>query len=620
MTLQETLRPVQQTVKQAVRQIVQTYPLQHILAPKPFAPPLLYFDSGSAPIRADGAGPMRLEAGQRITADGYFNCVYLAWWIAHTNVRSIGVQCRMTGSYVLRVIGHLAGQDRITLLEQRVTTEDQAFDAPCWAWDRDAHASVLRLHVEVIALSACTIEDICFVTQSPPLREVSLSVGLCTLDREGLLAETMAELVPLLATEPALRRIILVNQGQPFSDPSLRALRQTAGVMVIRQPNRGGTGGFTRTMIETLNAAEPVTHHLVMDDDISLDARIISRAVRFLGHCTRDVALGGQAIELEDRMRLHEAGALVGTDWLFRPIGSGVPLAERESLDLWNYSLPCDYNGWWFCILPVAAMRQAGLPAPFFLHGDDVEYGLRLKAAGVPTVPLPGLGVWHSSFLYKHAGVIRYYDLRNLLIMASFHPQVAPRPGILMVLGWIMSSLLVHRYRAALAGLIAVEDFLAGPEGAFQTDSGTRNREVRKLVHALPAPEVRTDVKAGDLALLQRGSSSIGIWRQTLAWTVLFLRIALVPDKKDPAFLFRGNPEPASIAGRSYLLALDPDATRCFHMRPRRVTLIRLTVCALILALRYGLGGKRAAARWHAAMPVLCSRDRWAQEFGQDRA
>lgn len=617
MILQRPLAPI--------RQVVQVHPLQRVLAPKARAPSLLYFDGNSAPLRAQGAGPIVLAAGQKIVADGYFNCVYLSWWIAHTNVRSVGIRCVATGSVLLRIVGHRHDGDCVTLLEQCVAGEDPVPDAPLWAWDRDANADIVRLHVEATALTDCIIEELCFVTQSPPLRDVSLSIGICTFNREGLLAETMAELAPLLGTEPALRRIILVNQGQPFSDPNLRALRRTPGIKVIHQRNRGGTGGFTRTMIETLDAAEPVSHHLIMDDDIRLDARIIGRAVQFLAHCKSDIALGGQAFELEDRMRLYEAGALVGRDWLCRSFGKGVSLAEREHHDFWNSSFTADYNGWWFCIFPVAAMRQAGLPAPFFLHGDDVEYGLRLKAAGVATVPLPGLGVWHASFLYKHAGVVRYYDLRNMLIMAAFHPEVAPRAGILTILGWIMSSLLVHRYRAGLACLIAVEDFLAGPDVTFASDSGTHNRVVRDLVNALPPPDILAGAGAGAeagadrLAPPQTPSVKMGMARQAFTFVALFLRILLLPARSEPEFLVRGTPQPNAIRGCSYLLALDPAAVRCFLLRPRRTTLIRLTLRALVLAVRYAIGGSRAAARWHEAMPKLCSRKRWAQEFGQDR-
>lgn len=560
---------------------------------------------------------MRLASGQKIIADGFFNCFYLSWWVSHTNIENVGLCCRATGCLLLRVIGHRANGQRVILVDLSVPGDGRKSRAPHWAWDCRSPRDIVRLHVEVMAIDDCTINELSFVTATPPPRDVSLSIGICTFNREDLLAETMAELIPLLRTEPAIRRIIVVNQGRPFSHPILTALRKIAGVEVFRQPNCGGSGGFARTMIETLDAAEPVTHLLLMDDDIRLDARVLQRAVRFLGHCTREIALGGQSIDLEDPLRLHEAGAMVGKDWQYHPFGNGASLGDRKCLEIWNHSFKVDYNGWWFCVLPISAIRQAGLPAPFFLHNDDVDYGLRLKEAGIPLVPLPGLGVWHASILYKHAGLAIYYDLRNLLIMASFHPGFARRPGILTVLGWTMFNLLVHRYRAGLSCLIAVEDYLAGPDVTFAIDGALRNRIVRDRVHALAAPEVWTDHGPKSFPLVQPSSYRIGIAGQVVAFTAIFLRIILVPSTGEPTIVFRGRPEPLAIFGRSYLRALDPAAARCFHLRPRRITLILLTVRALILAARYGLEGKRAAARWQAAMPALCGRERWAQEFGQ---
>ena len=596
---------------------VQVYPLQQIIAPRPGDPSALYFAVASATPRAKGDGLMHLASGQKIIADGFFNCLYLAWWATHTDIGRVGLRCRATGRLALRVIGHRAGGKRVTLLDCLVPDDHPEFRTPIWAWDRCSAPDILRLHVEVTALDTCRIDELSFVTLCPPLRDVSLSIGICTFNREDLLAETVAELIPLLGTEPALRRIILVNQGKSFSHPILTSLHKTAGIRVIRQPNRGGSGGFARTMIETLDAAEPVTHHLIMDDDIRVDARVVQRAIRFLCYCAKDIALGGQSIDLEDRLRLHEAGAMVGKDWQFHPFGNGASLANRKCLELWNNSFEVDYNGWWFCVLPVSAIRQAGLPAPFFLHNDDVDYGLRLKEAGIPLVPLPGLGVWHASILYKHVGLAIYYDLRNLLIMASFHPGFARLPGILTVLGWTMFNLLVHRYRAGLSCLIAIEDYLAGPDVTFAIDGALRNRIVRDRVQALTAPEVWTDHGPKSFPLVQPLSYRVGIAGQVVAFAAIFLRIILVPSTGKPTIVFRGRPEPLAIFGRSYLRALDPAATRCFHLRPRRILLILLTVRALILTVRYQLEGKRAAARWQEAMPALCSRGRWAQEFGQ---
>src|SRR3712207_7609110 len=55
-----------------------------------------------------------------------------------------------------------------------------------------------------------------------------------------------------------------------------------------------------------------------------------------------------------------------------------------------------EFGGWWCCLVPLAAVREVGLPLPLFLKWDDVELALRAGAAGFPTVALPGASVWHE--------------------------------------------------------------------------------------------------------------------------------------------------------------------------------------------------------------------------------
>ncbi len=70
-----------------------------------------------------------------------------------------------------------------------------------------------------------------------------------------------------------------------------------------------------------------------------------------------------------------------------------------------------EYSGWWFACFPMEFVQKEK-PLPFFLHCDDVEYGLRL---GTVPMALNGIQVWHETYEYRQSPVITYYDVRNSL-------------------------------------------------------------------------------------------------------------------------------------------------------------------------------------------------------------
>ena len=598
----------------------QGHMLQPMLAPLPGAPELLYFAAGSAGVVAGPGGGLKMAPGGRLQGASYFNAFFLDYWRAHTGVARLGLACRAGETVVLRVLGRFGDGS------QRCLNEWQHPGGGVhhieWLWsraeDQGGGAPLLRLHLEIEAPAGAEIDQIGWVCDSAPINSVRLSVGLCTFEREAHLLPTVTVLQGLLAAGE-VARVRVVNQGRRFRLPGLAALVETPGFDVIEQANLGGTGGFARAMVATIAAAEAPTHLLILDDDIVLDARIVTRARLFAAHATRPCAVGGQAIETEAPTRLHELGGLLGPNWMVRTMGHGADLGSEAALTIWDRDQPVDYNAWWFLLLPLDAIRRCGLPAPVFLHGDDIEYGLRLREAGVETVPLPGLGVWHSSFRYKHAGLVHYYDLRNMLINASAHPDVSNLPGPVFVLGWMIHYLLVHRYRAALASMTAIRDFLAGPEVALGPDSLTRHHRLRATIDRIAAPSVREGVVAADLKHAPTGTADPSQLRQAVLYVRLVLRILFVPDPRDITLLVSEQPLPENTQGAPYLLATGPHADRCLVLRRRRWRFVMLGVQALALALRYAIGHRRAARHWAAAMDDLRSRARWEREFSRAR-
>ena len=84
-----------------------------------------------------------------------------------------------------------------------------------------------------------------------------------------------------------------------------------------------------------------------------------------------------------------------------------------------------EYNAWWSCLIPSEVIAAIGLPVPMFFQWDDIEYGLRARRAGFPTVTLPNAGVWHADFDWKDCDeFIRYFSVRNALITHALHGAI----------------------------------------------------------------------------------------------------------------------------------------------------------------------------------------------------
>ncbi len=88
-----------------------------------------------------------------------------------------------------------------------------------------------------------------------------------------------------------------------------------------------------------------------------------------------------------------------------------------------------DYNAWWMCLIPRSVAEELGMPLPLFIKWDDAEYGLRARAAGYRTATVPGIAIWHMSFLEKDdtSDWQAYFHYRNRLVAAALHGPDNPR-------------------------------------------------------------------------------------------------------------------------------------------------------------------------------------------------
>ncbi|TYB81751.1 glycosyltransferase family 2 protein [Maritimibacter fusiformis] len=583
--------------------------LQEGLTPMPGRPEVLYLASGGFDLAAGGV----------LSTDSYFNSFYLGPWREHARVGRLGVLIEAEGQAGVRVIGIAAAGARHVLGEG-------AAGGVFWldalgTADLTERADICRLVVEVEAATACRIARLAYVTDIAPANDIRLSIGICTFRREAYLAGTMAALAKARAETPEICAVRVVNQGPSFTDPALATQIEAVGAEVIEQANLGGCGGFARTMFEAAMADDLATHHLLMDDDIVIDARVIARAIRFAAYARHPLSIGGQMLDIFDPVRVYEVAGVMDAGWRGMSIGKDVDLSKTEGLALFDAPGTIHYNGWWWCMVPAATIRGIGLPAPYFIRGDDVEYGCRATAHGVPTVPLPGVAVWHESFGFKLSDWLTYYDVRNRLVNAALYPQFAAPLDALYLLGVFFNYMLLHRYAAAPVIAMAVRDYLAGPEALAATDSETRHHRLMAAIARLPAPEVVEDI---DPATYQPAASSVSFLKYDIGDTVrgfaaTYARISLTPVRARPILFRIGPNHPALVGGRGYAMPLDIGHSRYAVFRPSRLRLWGNTLRVGWTMLGYLVRRRGAVRRWRTGFAALTDAGAWQKQFAIPR-
>lgn len=603
----------------------QCHTLQDVHFPRHGQPVELY-------IRGQAAGTVkpaeRLETvtmalGDRLSTETYFGCFYSSYWHQFTQVGRIGVRILFKGR--LRIVVHRCTDatapaepvSQVALDEDAVSADD-GHETILWL-GRDPNGGgedreCGRIFVELEALAPSHVNAISYVTDTPPVHDVTLSVGICTYNRETYLDATLKELVDAADRNAALRRVQVVNQGAPFASASLVQAFDDERLSLVEQGNLGGCGGFNRTMHDVLQDGGGCTHHLLMDDDIEIDARTIDTAVSFLRYAKDDVALGGHMLQSSSPMILSEAGAVFDPFLFVSPIGKGMDLAEPKNLDLFNACQHATYNGWWFCILPLRAIENVQFSPPMFIRCDDMEYGCRLSKHGVPTVSLPGVAVWHE-LNYSHAkDWDQYYDIRNRLILSALHGDLTPQPSALFVFGYVLECLLTHRYTAARMCMAGISDFLLGPDQLFFVDPAARHQQVIALSASRPQAMLEP---AEALAhpwgeIVDRPAT---LWSSAQAYLRRFLSVLLLPYNTDNAKLYRySHVHPVAVGNAAYIVT-DARKTVFIQHTPRRRQVYQLLVRAFVLTVRFV--AKRAVAnrQWVNRVARYQTAESWQKLF-----
>ena len=592
--------------------------LQRIVMPPRRGLTRLYCRFHGERPRRRGRRAIVLPRGTVLRTDTWFNAFFESYWREHTHVAELALRLRVSGTGIVRI--YRCSSCRNDLLReidfsgQNQELRVELADAPpsrrfgLLFFELEAHSSRLVMHQAEWTARAIVA------------RSTRLIAGICTFNRASQLIRNVTALLSDQDVAAILERVIVVDQGREKvrDHPGFAALAQTAAgrLQLVEQDNRGGSGGFTRCLLEAQND-ESATHVLLMDDDIIPEPESVLRAAAFLSLARGDLAIGGHMLDCYRPRQLVESGSR------YLPERIRIDEPRRRRLDRAGDLLPFlearsrHYNGWWFFAFPLELLDRAGLPLPLFLRGDDLEFGCRLMRQGVPTVALPGVAVWHEPFERKGRGWHAYYELRNLLIVGALHfPIVRAATVARQFLSRLLDELLAYDYYESWLLCEAAAAYLRGPKELLRPPHAVQQHLQamgEKLASKIRAGSVSDGYSVADAS----GSSPLVPFRVWRWWLVLRNLLLPSPSSEDrPRKMLQGSGEQWYDVGNADVVGVaEPHRTGVVVLRRSRSRFVRLLLRGCWLALRL-LGGHRSAVRrWRASVPMLTSRRFWTEHL-----
>ena len=447
---------------------------------------------------------VRIVAGRRVSFGTYFNAFPASYWQHWTSVRRVRLTVRTTGPATILVY-----RSNGSGVRQRIDTHEVVGDATSdFDLDLTQYSDGGWLWFDIVADEKnATLEGAEWTTEQSPARTGKASLGITTYNKPDYCVETLQALAASPGVLELVDRIFLVDQGTQLvadQDGYTDVAAQLGDALeVIRQPNLGGSGGFARAMHETLKRPESDFVQL-LDDDVRIEPESLRRSIVLGRFATTPVLVGGHMFDLLDRPKLHGWAEVVDeSPFMWRnlyqeemPHDFGV--SNLRQTTLLHMRMDADYNGWWMCLIPLDAIREVGLALPAFIKWDDAEFCLRAGEAGFPTVSMPGVALWHVSWVNKDDSIDwqAYFHARNRIVAGLLHSN-APRGGRLIRHSRRvdLKHLMMMQYYPVALRARALRDVLSGP-GHMAKNISTAMPAARALAAEYPETVVHRDPSA----------------------------------------------------------------------------------------------------------------------------
>lgn len=409
-----------------------------------------------------------MHKGEVLDFTTYFNSLSLKKWKRYTTIKALQLALQLEGRF--QVTFHLY-DEKGSVRHSSVETKSSCFTYSVNAEELDGVLLGFSLHC---MSDSGHYNGGQWNGEFTQWEDKKIGVSITTFKREKYVKRTMNLLHDFQRDHPWLS-VLVVDNGSTLEEMQGDRFR------VIHNRNFGGSGGFTRGMIEYVEQGA-VDYVLLMDDDIVLETSALERTFALLSGLKeeyRDSFLSGAMLSLERPCIQYENTARWGKIRLHGE-GKNLNLVNASNL-VQNEKVPSQknrYGAWWYCAIPVHRIQEIGYPLPIFVKGDDMEYGIRNHRE---VMSMNGIGVWHQALQSKMSPIIKYYADRNMLIINNYAEGCNYFTFIVAVLGRVLRRLSEGKLLGIRYMNQALIDYSKGLTGLTTVSSEEKMDQISKM-------------------------------------------------------------------------------------------------------------------------------------------
>lgn len=584
------------------------------------------FYSGNNGFQDRETGSFILGTGQKIDLATYLNSCSWAKWKKYTGAISLSLHLDIEGSCDVCYKGYNIVNRRHERLEYGYLEVREAGRREVVYTFPESDDTLVA--AEICAMDRCVVYGGYYsvLVDRQELNEIELAIATTTCRKEEFIKKNVALLrKEILEGDDELKEhlsIHVTDNGRTLAEQEITG--GNSHIFLHPNPNTGGSGGYARGMMEAMHQEIPATHVLLMDDDVLVLPESIRRTYHLLQLLKpeyKDHFINGAMLRYENPYyQVEDVGTLNRTEnTFFHPLKPELNLKKFKKVvmnDGSYFSAERRYGGWWYSCIPASVIKKNGLPLPYFIKIDDIEFSMRNNAE---FITMNGICVWHMGFELKYNPVMEnYQQCRNMMITNAVCDRLQP----LDVYGYFRLmfhfAMLKYCYGDMELILRGMEDYMKGPSFLEKADGEQIIKEMNAFAEKMEPMSIHPEVIIGKADDIRRDEH----WDERNFNWMKYTR----NGHRGPVMRDRGGAMPAMPVGvelhwakiarrREYAAVNIYNETLVIRRRDRekyRLLMKRMKA----FEKEYEKHGAEVAESWRKAFPYLTSEEFWRKYLG----